>query len=73
MEKLLNYFKWNKWEDVGVEYIQQECKYVLIQTRTRVRNNYRQIRHVQIMRFGGGLSKAVEEGFIEILKRNLES
>ena len=73
IEKLLNYFKWNKWEDVGVEYIQHEYKYVLIQTRTRVRDNYRQVRHVQIMRFGGGLSKAVEERFNEIVKRNLES
>ena len=57
MKKLLDYFKWNKWEDVGIEYIQHDCKFVIIQTRTGVRDNYREIRHVQIMRFGGVLSK----------------
>lgn len=69
MKKLLNYFNWNKWEDVGVEYIHAEYKWVIIQTRTRVRDNYREIRHIEIMRWGGLLSKEVETRLNEIIKK----
>jgi hypothetical protein len=65
--KLLN--RWNAWEDVGIEYIQHDYKWVVIQTRTRKSDNKREIRHVQITQFGGYLSKEVQESLSEIIRR----
>ena len=60
--------KWNAWKDVGVEYIQYEHRWVVIQTRTKKSDNKREIRHVEIMRLGGNLSEKTKESLNEILK-----
>jgi len=65
--KILN--RWNAWEDVGIEYIQHDYKWVVIQTRTRKSDNKREIRHVEIMHFGGSLSKEVQESLSKIIRR----
>jgi len=59
--------RWNAWEDVGIEYIQQDYKWVIIQTRTRKSDNKREIRHIQIMRWGGQLSKQIQECLNKIM------
>lgn len=59
--------QWNAWEDVGIEYISTDYKWVVIQTRTRKRDNFREIRHVQIMQWGGALSKETQESLNKIL------
>ena len=66
----MNIFKiWNDWEDVGIEYIQHDYRWVLIQTRTRKSDNKREIRQILIMRWGGQLSKEVQESFNKIIQR----
>jgi hypothetical protein len=62
--------RWNKWEDVGIEYIQHDYKWVIIQTRTRKSDNKREIRHVQIMRFGGQLSDSNQQALNKIINKN---
>ena len=62
--------RWNAWEDVGIEYVSSNYEWVVIQTRTRKRDNFRQIRHVQIMRWGGQLSKETQESFNKLLGGN---
>jgi len=64
--KLFN--RWNSWQDVGIEYISTDYKWVVIQTRTRKSDNLREIRHVEIMRWGGVLSKEIQESFYKIIK-----
>jgi hypothetical protein len=66
--KLFN--QWNAWQDVGVENIQHKHRWVVIQTRTRKKDNFRQIRHIQIMQYGGQLSKETQESFNKILGGN---
>jgi hypothetical protein len=34
--------QWSAWEDVGIEYIHADFKWVVIQIRTRKSNNLRQ-------------------------------
>jgi hypothetical protein len=73
LEVKMNIFKiWNDWEDVGIEYIQHDYKWVLIQTRTRKSDNKREIRHILIMQWGGQLSKEVQESFNKIIRRQNE-
>lgn len=62
--------RWNAWKDVGIEYVATDYKWVVIQTRTRKSDNYRQIRHVEIMRWGGQLSKETQESLNTILGDN---
>jgi hypothetical protein len=50
-------FKWNAWQDVGIEYVQSHYMWVVVQTRTRKSDNKREIRHVVIMQHGGALSE----------------
>jgi hypothetical protein len=69
--KLFN--QWNAWQDVGVEYIQHKYRWVVIQTRTRKKDNFRQIRHIHIMQYGGQLSKETQESFNKILGGNNEN
>lgn len=64
--KLFN--RWNAWEDVGIEYIQNDYQWVIIQTRTRKSDNKREIRKIEIMKWGGMLSKENQEAFNKILK-----
>jgi hypothetical protein len=64
--------RWNTWQDVGIEYIQHNNQWVVIQTRTRKKDNLRQIRHVQIMRWGGQLSEKTQESLNKILGGNNE-
>ena len=59
--------RWNAWEDVGIEFIQHEYKWVVIQTRTRKSCNKRQIRHIVIMRWGGMLSDNLKNSFNKII------
>jgi len=59
--------RWNAWEDVGIEFIQHEYKWVVIQTRTRKSDNKREIRHIQIMQWGGILSENTKQSFEKIL------
>ena len=67
----MNWFKtWNKWEDVGIEYIQHEYEWIVVQTRTRIRDNKREVRHVRIMKWGGVLSDEVKSKMNEIINRN---
>lgn len=67
----MNIFKqWNAWEDVGIEYISANYQWVVIQTRTRKYDNKRQIRHIQIMRWGGQLSKETQQTFNKIFGGN---
>ena len=65
--------RWNAWQDVGIEYISTDYKWVVIQTRTRKKDNLRQIRHVQIMQWGGQLSEKTQESLNKILEGNNES
>ena len=60
--------RWNAWEDVGIEYISSDYRWVVIQTRTRKSDNKREIRQVDIMRWGGVLSKETQESFYKIIK-----
>ena len=60
--------QWSAWEDVGIEYIQADFKWVVIQTRTRKSNNLRQIRHVEIMRYNGQLSGVTQKSFYRLFK-----
>ena len=62
--KLFN--RWNAWEDVGIEYIQNDYQWVIIQTRTRKSDNKREIRKIEIMKWGGMLSKENQEAFNKI-------
>jgi hypothetical protein len=62
--------RWNAWRDVGIEHIQHEHKWVVIQTRTRKSDNKRQIRHILIMRWGGLLSEDVKDSFNKIIGDN---
>lgn len=64
--KLFN--RWNAWEDVGIEYIQNNYQWVIIQTRTRKSDNKREIRKIEIMKWGGMLSKENQEAFNKILQ-----
>ena len=64
--KLFN--RWNAWEDVGIEYIQNDYQWVIIQTRTRKSDNKREIRKIEIMKWGGMLSKENQEAFNKILQ-----
>jgi hypothetical protein len=66
--KLFN--RWNAWEDVGVEYIQHDYQWVIIQTRTRKSDNKREIRHVEIMKYGGGFSSDTEKSIKSIIGGN---
>jgi hypothetical protein len=66
--KLFN--RWNAWEDVGVEYIQHDYQWVVIQTRTRKSDNKREIRHVEIMKYGGVLSSDTEKSIKSIIGGN---
>ena len=69
----MNIFKqWNAWEDVGIEYISTNYQWVVIQTRTRKYDNKRQIRHIEIMRWGGQLSKETQQTFNKIFGGNNE-
>lgn len=61
-------FKWNAWQDVGIEYIQTHYKWVVIQTRTRKSDNKREIRHVIIMQCGGHLSDETRDSLRSIIK-----
>jgi hypothetical protein len=65
--KIFKYFGYSKWEDVGLEYIVTDYKWVIIQTRTRNRDNYRQFRDITIMRWGGQLSDNVKNKLNEIM------
>jgi hypothetical protein len=60
--------RWSAWEDVGIEYIHADFKWVSIQTRTRKSDNLRQIRHVEIMRYGGQLSGVTQKAFYKLFK-----
>jgi hypothetical protein len=62
--------QWSAWEDVGIEYIHADFKWVAIQTRTRKSDNFRQIRHVEIMRYGGQLSGVTQKTFYRLFKVN---
>ena len=64
---------WNTWQDVGIEHIQHNYQWVVIQTRTRKKDNLRQIRHVKIMQWGGQLSEKTQESLNKILEGNNES
>jgi len=59
--------KWNPWQDAGIEYITGSHEWVIIQTRTRKKDNFRQSRHVQIMKHGGQLSDEVKNRLNEII------
>ena len=59
--------RWNAWEDVGVEYIHHDYKWVIIQTRTRKSDNKREIRHVVFTRYGGVLSADTEKSLKSII------
>ena len=52
MARLREYFKYSKWEDVGLEYNNIEFEWTVLQTRTRDRDNKRQFRHVRVQKYG---------------------
>jgi tRNA A37 N6-isopentenylltransferase MiaA len=60
--------RWSAWEDVGIEYIHADFKWVVIQTRTRKSDNSRQIRHVEIYRYGGQMSSETQKAFYKLFK-----
>ena len=73
LEVTMDIFKrWNAWQDVGIEYIQHNNQWVVIQTRTRKKDNKIQNLHVQIMRWGGQLSEKTQESLNKILGGNNE-
>lgn len=59
--------QWNAWEDVGIEYITTDYQWVIIQTRTRKKDNKRQIRKVEIIRWGGMLTQENQESIKRII------
>lgn len=48
----MSYFGYSKWEDVGLEYNSIEYQWVVIQTRTRNRDNKRYFRKAIIQNYG---------------------
>ena len=66
--KIFKYFSYSKWEDVGIEYISSDYKWVVIQTRTRNRDNLREFRQAQITRWSGQLSDEVKNNMNKIIK-----
>jgi hypothetical protein len=62
--------RWNKWKDIGIEYITTEYKWVVLQTRTRRADNKREIKQITIIQYAGTLDTKIIETLNKLIEKD---